>query len=211
MIYDDNDAYRDDRERGPTGIGGWLSLLLLLMVVFFLKDLFTFITEMIYGVMNIMQLGASVGLPLGHSTTMMVLGIRTAGWLVLVVLEMIAIFLFMREYYLAPRFVIIWLAYAAVFIPLSLLLTFFLPYREGQPVIESSADAFCAIAMFAIWFPYLVGSRRVEETFIVESISLNGTIRPRQDEEDEEEENEDTQEAAGKNVDDEDEDEEEDR
>jgi Protein of unknown function (DUF2569) len=151
----------------PKGLGGWLTLVIIGLVVSPLRTAYFLVT----GVAPIFTEGAwsaltTPGSPAYHALWGPLIALELMGNLGLIALAIAALILLLRRSRHAPKVAILWLSWAVLFVVTDYFLGHLIPAVAAQPDPESTTDLVRTIVGATIWIPYFLVSKRVKNTFV---------------------------------------------
>ncbi|MBO0798942.1 MAG: DUF2569 domain-containing protein [Blastocatellia bacterium] len=151
----------------PKGIGGWLILPLLGLILSPLRLIYMIYEDLwpIFSPDYWDEL-TSPGSPSYHSLWKSVLIFEVAGNLIVFLLGLAALVSFLRKSRRAPRMVIIWFLLAFVFVAADVYFRGYIPGAEEQPDALPITEIWRIGITAVIWVPYFMISKRVRATFL---------------------------------------------
>ncbi len=164
---DERSPMTDMKQSTLVGIGGWLILPSITLVISPLRIGHFLYTEM----WPIFSQGHwdTLTNPASHAYHRLwgpLLVFEVIGNLLVIVLGITALWFFMRRSHLAPKLVISWLVLGLVFIASDFFLSDLIPAVAKQADPSSAKELGRAIFGALIWIPYFMVSKRVKATFV---------------------------------------------
>lgn len=156
----------DTPESSHEGIGGWLILPLLGLIVSPLRVTYLLYQELLPVFMEgYWEVLTTPGSEAYHPYWAPLLVGEVVGNLIVIVLALITLVFFLRRSRYTPRLVIAWLAFGLVFVTADFFLADLIPAVAEQSDPESTRELARSFVGAAIWIPYFLLSRRVKATF----------------------------------------------
>ena len=158
----------DEANTGPRGLGGWLILPILGLIV----SPFTIGLTLVRDILPIFGDGTwemltSPSSELYHPLWEPLIWLELAGNVLLITLALVTLWFVFTKSRLAPRMMIAWLVFGALFVAADFVLAERIPMIAEQPADPDSVrDLIRTFVGAAIWIPYLLVSKRVRATFI---------------------------------------------
>ncbi|WP_394787353.1 DUF2569 domain-containing protein [Rhodoferax sp.] len=151
----------------PQGIGGWLVLIVIGLVLGSIRITYSLITEIltIFRADVWSQL-TTPGKAAYHPLWGPFLVFEVFGNVVTVVLSIYTLYLLFRHSTLAPKVAIGLLGWTAFFVTLDFLMGSQIPAVAAQPDAGSVKEVLRSVASAFVWIPYFILSKRVKATFI---------------------------------------------
>jgi Protein of unknown function (DUF2569) len=152
---------------GPRGIGGWLILVILSLVLSPLRITYTLLT--IHWPIfrdGTWQTLTTPGSPAYHHLWGPLLAFEIIGHLIAIALAIVTLVMLLRQSKRTPAFAIGWFAYAAAFVTVDYFVGDLIPYLEQHPDPDSIKELVRGVVPAAIWIPYFLVSKRVKATFV---------------------------------------------
>ena len=154
-------------EQSPNGIGGWLILPLLGLIVSPLRLSYhlyaTFWPLISEGYWEALTTPTSEAY---HFLWKPLLIFEVVCNVTSIGLGLVALWLLLRNSRLTPYFVISWLAFSVVFVAVDYFLGDLIPAVAEQSDAESAKELMRSVIGAAVWIPYFLVSKRVEATFV---------------------------------------------
>lgn len=160
----DNVASRAD---GPIGIGGWLILVVIGLVVTPMRIAYMLITTH----WPIFRDGAwgqvtTPGTPSYHALWGPFIAFEVIGNILSIVLGLTTLFYLLRKSHNTPRMAILWYAFGAALVVTDFFAGNPIPAVAAQPDPAGTKELIRGLFGAAIWIPYFLVSKRVKATFV---------------------------------------------
>ena len=151
----------------PEGIGGWLILVVLGLVISPIRITMTLFNDLI----PIFTSGAwqsltTSGSPSYHSMWAPLIWFEIIGNVGAVVLAIVTLVFLLKKSKKTPVWAIAWLVWTAFFVTADYFLANLIPAVASQPDHESLKEMSRSISGALIWIPYFKVSKRVKNTFV---------------------------------------------
>lgn len=153
--------------QGPVGLGGWLILVVLGLVIsplrighLLLTSYFPMFTD------GTWQYLTEVGSPGYHPLWAPVMVFEVTGNLLLIALAAITLVCFFLRSRYTPRLAIGWYAFAAIFVTIDFFVADLIPAVAAEDDAESLKEMLRSLIAALIWIPYFLVSTRVRNTFV---------------------------------------------
>lgn len=152
---------------GPVGIGGWLILVVIGLVVTPIRLVLFLMTNYV----PIFRDGAwgqltTPGTPAYHALWAPVITFEIAGNMLIIVLALVTLFCLIRKSRKTPKMAIVLYSWAAVFVVIDFFTANLIPTVAAQSDPDSVKDLVRSLIAAAIWIPYFLVSKRVKATFV---------------------------------------------
>jgi Protein of unknown function (DUF2569) len=157
-----------DSHKAPLeGIGGWLVLPLLLLIISPIRAAIVLYRELLpiftNGVWNALT---TPGTHFYHPLWFPLLVGKTLGNLAVALLALVTLCFYIRRSRLTPKLVIAFLIFSLLFFSTDFYLAGQIPMLARQGNLDTMADVARSFIGAAIWIPYFLMSKRVKATFI---------------------------------------------
>ena len=152
---------------GPRGIGGWLILVILGLIVSPLRITYLLLTIH----WPIFRDGTwhtltTPGSPAYHHLWAPLLAYEIIGNLIAIVLALVTLVMLLRKSKRTPAFAIGWFAYGAAFVAVDFFVADLIPFVAQHPDPDDIKELARGVVAAAIWIPYFLVSKRVKATFV---------------------------------------------
>lgn len=152
---------------GPVGLGGWLILVIIGLVIspfrigrFLITEHLPLFTDGTWEIIT------SADSPYYHVLWGPLLVFEVAGNLIMIVLSLTTLALILRKSRRVPKLIIGMYAFNIAFIVGDYILVNLIPAIAEQPDTETMTELIRALVGAAIWIPYFLVSKRVRNTFV---------------------------------------------
>lgn len=156
-----------ENDDAKSGIGGWLVLPLLGLLLTPLRIAYTLYNDMwpvfSEGYWEVLTTPTSEAY---HRFWATLIIFEVIGNLVLILFTLAALWFFLRKSRHAPLMMIIWLVFNLAFVAADFFLAELIPTLAEQSDPESVKELIRAVIGAAIWIPYFLVSKRVKATFV---------------------------------------------
>lgn len=151
----------------PEGIGGWLILVVLGLVISPIRITMTLFNDVLpIFTSSAWQSLTTSGSPLYHSLWAPLIWLEVVGNVGAVALGLVTLVLLFRKSKKTPAWAIAWLVWAAFFVTADYCLANLIPAVASQSDHKSLKEMSRSITSALIWIPYFKVSKRVKNTFI---------------------------------------------
>jgi hypothetical protein len=152
---------------GPEGIGGWLVLPLLGLIVTPIRMVYQFLTDL-WPVLNASTWNALTvsGSPAYHPLWEPLIIFEVVANIVVFAFGLWVLMAFFGKYRQTPKLFIIWIASHAAMQLVDVILGSQIPAVAAETDQQSIMDLARALVGAAIWIPYFLRSKRVANTFV---------------------------------------------
>jgi Protein of unknown function (DUF2569) len=152
---------------GPVGIGGWLILVVIGLVVTPIRLTYLLMTTYV----PIFRDGSwsqltTPGMPAYHALWAPVLSFEIVGNMLILVLALVTLFCLIRKSRKTPKMAIALYGWAAVFVVIDSFVGNLIPAVAAQSDPASVKELMRSLIGAAIWIPYFLVSKRVKATFV---------------------------------------------
>jgi hypothetical protein len=161
------DVENDQVSRVPSGVGGWLILVVLGLIFSSLRTTYVLLTTY-WPVFRDRkwQMLTTPESPAYHHLWGPLIAYETIGSLIGLVLALTTLVMLLRKSKNTPSFAIGWFAYAAVFGVVDYFFADLIPYVAQHPDPDGIKELARGLVAAAIWIPYFLVSKRVKATFV---------------------------------------------
>jgi len=161
----------EEKKEDPQGIGGWLLLPLLGLIISPVRVAFLTYRDIwpVFSEEGFWEYLTTPGSADYHPLWAPVIVFEAVGNVVLVITGLVALWLFLRKSYLAPRWVIAWLALSLVLQVTDFVLLKQIPAVAEEYDPDAIKELARAVVGALIWIPYFLKSKRVKATFVKDS------------------------------------------
>ena len=156
-----------DESTGPSGLGGWLILVILGLIVSPVRIAHLMATN--YWPLFRDGLWAKLttaGSAAYHPLWKPLLIFEVGGNLVCIALGLVTLVLLLMRSTRTPSWAISWYSWAAVFVLADFFLADLIPYIAAHPDPESAKELARSLFAAGVWIPYFLVSKRVQATFV---------------------------------------------
>jgi hypothetical protein len=152
---------------GPKGIGGWLVLPAIGLVLTPFWVLFTFVKDLLPAFDGeTWAMVTTPGSPVYHPALASLLIFEVVGNLILIFFTSYLIYLFFTKSRNLPPLIIIWLVLSAAFVAVDTFWGLQIPIVAADAGPDYYKDLIRSVIAIAIWVPYFRLSKRVKNTFV---------------------------------------------
>lgn len=152
---------------GPSGIGGWLILPLIGVIVYPISISLLLINSFLPIFQEgIWQVLTTPGSEAYHKLWAPLIIYEITGNIVFILFSIFLALLFFSKSHRLPTLFIVYIALNCVFIVSDYAAGEFIPFVAEESDAESLGEVFRSIIAAAIWIPYFLASKRVKNTFV---------------------------------------------
>jgi len=156
-----------EEKKSPEGIGGWLVLPLLGLIISPFRVSFSLYRDIwpVFSGGHWQALTTSTS-EAYHPLWAPLLVLELVGNVAIVIVGLVALWLFLRKSRLAPRWVISWLGLIFALTVTDFVLANRIPIVAAEKDPEAIKELARSVIAAAIWIPYFLVSKRVKATFV---------------------------------------------